>query len=401
MPRPYGLLGVLTLVLALGTQAQAHAAHGMEVAVQDDAVLMGRLYGSASNTLKLVSRLRASRIRVNVSWSYVVGKAAKLRTAPKRINYNWTGYDALVRKAAAQGIRLQLTLTGPAPAYATANHRIGPYKPRASAFRAFATAAAEHFRGRVDRYSIWNEPNYVRWLSPLSRGPKLYRALYLAGHGAIKRADPSAKVLIGETSPFENRGRSTAPLKFLRGVTCATREYAAARICDTLEADGYAQHAYDPTHAPTYRYPGTDNVTLATLDRLTGALDDLAAEGLLTTPDGEPLDVYVTEYGFFASGKKRISAARHARYLVQAFKMAQANPRVRQMLQYLIVKPRGNYSHFDTSIADKHGRPALAFKKLAAWANAAFAAGRISPQRDPAHNSRASCRNHTCPYAAS
>ena len=369
----------LTLGLALLATATVQAAPRMELAVQDDPVLMGRLYGSATNTLKLVSQLRATRLRVNVSWSYVVGKAARRRSAPAHIAYNWSGYDALIRKAAPRGIRLQLTLTGPAPAYATANHRIGPYKPGSSAFRAFATAAATHFRGKVDRYSIWNEPNYVRWLSPLNRGAELYRALYVAGYRAIKTVDPNAQVLIGETSPSEHPGRSTAPLKFLRGVTCATPTYSAARICEPLVADGYAHHAYDPTHSPTYRYPGADNVTLATLYRLTGALDDLAMEGLLITADGEPLDVYVTEYGFFASGKKHVSSRTHANYLVKAFRMAQANPRVRQMLQYLIVKPRGNYSHFDTSIADRHGRPTLPFKKLAAWARQAVAAGRVAP----------------------
>src|SRR3954466_7068403 len=378
MPPRYRLLCVLTVACALGVPTAAHAAHGMELAVQDDAVLMSRLYGSVPKTMKLVSQLKASRIRANVTWSYVVGKAAKRRTAPEHIAYNWTGYDALIREAAARGIRVQLTLTGPAPAWATGNHRVGHYMPKSSPFRAFASAAAEHFRGRVDRYSIWNEPNYVHWLAPLSRGPKLYRALYVAACAAIKRADPGAQVLIGETSPFGSRGRSTAPLKFLRALTCATGEYSAARQCSPLWADGYAQHAYDPTHAPTYRYPGADNVTLATLDRLTRALDKLAAADLLTDPDGRPLGVYVTEYGYFASGKKRISAARHASYLVKAFRMAQANPRVREMLQYLIVKPRGNLRHFDTSIADSRGRPTLPFKKLAAWSKAALEAGRIA-----------------------
>jgi hypothetical protein len=372
------LICPLTLVLAFGVQAPAHAAHGMELAVQDDAVLMSRLYGSVPKTMKLVTQLKASRIRANVTWSYVVGKAARWRTAPKHISYNWTGYDALIREAAARGIRVQLTLTGPAPAWATGNHRVGHYMPKSSPFRAFASAAAEHFRGKVDRYSIWNEPNYVRWLSPLDRGPKLYRALYVAAYAAIKRADPGAQVLIGETSPFESRGRSTAPLKFLRALTCATRAYGAARLCSPLWADGYAQHAYDPTHAPTYRYPGADNVTLATLDRLTRGLNKLAAADLLTDPDGRALDVYVTEYGYFASGKKSISAARHASYLVKAFRMAQANPRVREMLQYLIVKPRGNLRHFDTSIADSRGRPTLPFKKLAAWSKGALATGRIA-----------------------
>jgi hypothetical protein len=378
MPRRYRLLCLLTLTSALAVQAPAHGAHGMELAVQDDAVLMSRLYGSVPRTMKLVTQLKASRIRANVTWSYVVGKAARRRTAPKHIAYNWTGYDALIREAAARGIRVQLTLTGPAPAWATGNHRLGHYMPKSSAFRAFASAAAEHFRGTVDRYSIWNEPNYVRWLSPLDRGPKVYRALYVAAYAAIKRADPGAQVLIGETSPFESRGRSTAPLKFLRALTCATRSYGAARLCSPLWADGYAQHAYDPMHAPTYRYPGADNVTLATLDRLTRGLDKLAAADLLTDPDGRPLDVYVTEYGYFASGKKRISAARHASYLVKAFRMALANPRVREMLQYLIVKPRGNLRHFDTSIADSRGRPTLPFKRLAAWSRGALAAGRIA-----------------------
>jgi hypothetical protein len=143
-------------------------------------------------------------------------------------------------------------------------------------------------------------------------------------------------------------------------------------------ADGYAHHAYDPAHAPTYRYPGADNVTLGTLYRLTRALNKLKSARLLRTPRGRALDVYVTEYGFFASGKKRISAAMHAKYLVKAFTMAQANPRVRQMLQYLILKPRGNLRNWDTSIADRNGHPSLAFKRLAAWATAALAAGRIS-----------------------
>jgi Glycosyl hydrolase family 1 len=377
MPRRVAI-SLLTLAFALAAGGSAHAARRMEVAVQDDAVLATHLYGNYPRTLKLVSQLHATRIRVNVRWTYVVGRAATRRRAPKHIAYNWTGYDGLIRLAAPRGIRLELTLTGPAPAYATGNHRWGHYKPKASAFKAFAAAAAEHFRGKVDRYSIWNEPNYVGWLSPLGQGPRLYRSLYMAGYKAIKRADPSAQVLIGETSPAGHPGRSMAPLEFLRRMTCATRAYSAARICAPLLADGYAQHAYDPAHSPTYRFPGADNVTLATLYRLTNALDDLAAEGLLTTPLGEPLDVYVTEYGYFASGKYRVSASRHARYLVQAFKMAQRNPRVRQLLQYLLVKPRGNLRHFDTSIADSRSRPTTAFKKLAAWAKSALASGKIA-----------------------
>src|SRR6478672_1344051 len=99
MSSRWKLICTLTVGFALSAGASAQAAPGMEVAVQDDAVRANHLYGDYSKTLKLVSRLRASRIRANVSWSYVVGKAARKRTAPKRITYNWTGYDGLIREA--------------------------------------------------------------------------------------------------------------------------------------------------------------------------------------------------------------------------------------------------------------------------------------------------------------
>ena len=86
---------------------------------------------------------------------------------------------------------------------------------------------AQHFAGRVDRYSIWNEPNWRTWLGPLKSAPATYRQLYSRGYKAIKQADPRAKVLIGETSPFARPGMSTAPLDFLRKVALRRQEVQA------------------------------------------------------------------------------------------------------------------------------------------------------------------------------
>src|SRR4051794_1610542 len=154
MPTPLKLFCVLsaTLALAVGMTSQAQAAKGMEVAVQDDPVLFNGLYSSPQAGLGLASRLHATRGRVNVVWSYVVGKAAKKKKAPRKIKYNWSGYDNLVDNANIRGMKLQLALTGKAPAWATGNHKIGPVTPKARYFRSFASAAAKHFKGRVDRY---------------------------------------------------------------------------------------------------------------------------------------------------------------------------------------------------------------------------------------------------------
>jgi hypothetical protein len=365
------------------TAAPAHAAKGMEVAVQDDATFVIQIPrpGYRAKGLRLATQMNVSWIRANVLWNYVTLRYAKKKKEPKTIVYNWTGYDALIADAAAKGINIQLALTGPAPAWATGNKRIGPDRVKAKAFKRFAKDAAEHFRGRVHRYSIWNEPNHRGWLSPIKSQAKLYRAMYVAGYGAIKAADPGAQVLIAETSPYGlGRGRNAqAPLRFLRGVACATPGYKKARAgCGTLETDGYAHHPYDFDHKPTYRYPGKDNVTLGVLGRLTSALTKLRRAKLLTTPAGGTPDVYLTEYGYFGSGKRKVSRATQGKYLVQAFTIAQRNPRVRQMLQFLFVYPGSRYAFFDTSIATRKATPTLAFKKLAAWAKKAAKAGQIA-----------------------
>jgi hypothetical protein len=379
---------LIALVLACASltslTASAQAARGMEVAVQDDfAMVLGiPRADSPQKGLNLAKGLSASWIRANVTWSYVVNKYKKQKKAPKNINYNWSGYDALIRRAASKGIHVQLALTGPAPAWATGNHKVGVDRPKASAFKAFAKAAAEHFRLlSVTRYSIWNEPNHRSWISPVSKGPSLYRGLYTTGYAAIKAADPGAQVLIAETSPFElgKKGRNaTAPLKFLRGVTCAKTNYKRARNCATLKTDGFAHHPYDFRHKVTYKYPGKDNVTLATLSRLTSALTKLQKAKLLTTPSGGVPFVYLTEYGYLASGKYKLSESKRGSYLVQAFNVALKNSRVKQMLQFVLIKPSSKYIFFDTSLASRSGKPGGAYKKLAAWAKKAAAGGRIS-----------------------
>lgn len=376
------VLALICVPLLAIAPTGAFARKGMEVAVQDDSALVTEIpKGGREKDLMLAQGLSASWIRANVVWSYVAGPVAKKKAEPKNIAYNWTGYDALVDQAAARGIHVELALTGPAPAYATGNHKIGPDRVKASPFRRFAKAAAEHFGSRVTRYSIWNEPNHRSWLSPIPQQGKLYRALYSSAYSAIKAANPTAQVLIGETSPYgagRNNANAQTPLSFLRGVTCANARYKRAKNCATLKTDGYAHHPYDFLHKVTYKYPGKDNVTLATLSRLTSALAKLRKAKLLTTPSGGVPFVYLTEYGYFASGKNKLSESTRGKYLVQAFKLALKNSRVKQMLQFVLLKPSSKYLFFDTSLASRTGTPGGAYKALAAWAKKAAAGGRIA-----------------------
>jgi GH35 family endo-1,4-beta-xylanase len=313
-----------------------------------------------------------SRIRVNLPWDAIVSGARKTKR-PKHRHYDFTSYDVLLSKARSHGIRLQLTITCPAPAWATGDHRIGCYEVNVSYFKEFVHAVAKHFHRVVDRYAVWNEPNFGTWNSPMSSAAARYHDLYATAYREIKAMDPTAKVLIGETSPFGQPGRSISPLRFLRDVVKA----------GPLEADGYAHHPYDFRHPVDYRYPGADNVTMSTLGRLTAQLDKLARSGRLRTAAGKPLDVYVTEYGYMRSGRYRVPESTRARYLTKAFQIALDNPRVREMLQYLLVKPPDTHAFFDTSIVSRNGTRSPTFKALAAWGRKQAGGKRIALRTPP------------------
>ena len=118
----------------------------------------------------------------------------------------------------------------------------------------------------MDRYSIWNEPNWSGWPAPLKDGPKLYAKLYKAGYAGIKSADPNAKVLFGELAPQERKGASIGPLTFVQQATAHSR----------FVADGFAHHQYAFTRAPGSTKGGRYDATLVTLGRLTQLLLGLA-----------------------------------------------------------------------------------------------------------------------------
>jgi hypothetical protein len=358
---------------------------GLEVALEDDPVFIRDAYFDRERAYADARRIGVSWLRMNVYWHSVLGRSALSRRAPASPGYDWASYDRAIRAARAHGVRVELTLTGPAPSWASAG-RGGVSRPDPRAFAGFALAAAEHFRGRVPRYSIWNEPNSVTWLAPRSGSAARYRALFEAGWAAIKRVDPGAQVLIGETAPSRVRGRVTAPLVFLRAIACATRGYRPARRCPALRADGYAHHPYQFTAPPERAGGRADDVTIGSLDRLAAALDRLAAAGLLTTPRGGPLPVYLTEFGYFRGRRRVLPAPTRAAYLARAFAVAaRGYPRVRQMLQYLLVSPPPDYpgGGFDTSIVRRSGARTRSFDALAGWAAAAARRGQIAPAAAP------------------
>jgi hypothetical protein len=382
------VLAVLTL--AALSAAPAGAARGMEIGLQDDSHFLDEDPAVRGAAFGHARALRASSLRANVPWASVVSDPAA-QTAPAAVSYDFSRFDRLVDEAAAHGIRVQLTLTGDAPAWATRDRRISGDHPDPKRYAEFAAAAASHFDGRVRALSIWNEPNWHGLLKPdrlcgkvskqvkvkgkrkpvrrrvrvcVKTSAPVYRELYRAAHAAIKRVAPGMPVWIGETSPYVNRRKqSTAPLAWVRQLACAD---PVVRRCKggALRADGYAHHPYSFDRRPGAARPGADNVTLATLGRLSKQLHKLRAR--LRVAGGW---LYLTEFAYYSSGPLKKPARQRAAWTREAFELALKTPKVRQLLYYQLVDPAESFS-WRTGLITIRGSRHPAYDALRGFADA-------------------------------
>ncbi len=238
---------------------------------------------------------------------------------------------------------------------------------------------------RVDYWAIWNEPNQPGWLTPqlvpgggrrlIERAPTIYRQLVDAAYAAlVATGHQSDTILIGETAPkgLNTKGLppcsaarrasictgAIKPLHFIRQLYCLDDAYrpltgsaASVRGCPAdaagtarfmtdhpalFSASGWAHHPYELIFAPNHPPNDRDFVTIASLGRLSDALQRILAAYGQNRPGGMPL--YLTEFGYQSKPPSPIgvSLARQAAYLNQAEFIAYTNPHVRTLSQFLL-----------------------------------------------------------------
>jgi hypothetical protein len=354
-------------ILLCATLACSALASGAIGAGQAQASASQKLYFEGSTdllnpttrpaTLAQLKTLGVKALRVELNW-YSVAPDPTSMTKPNfeaenPNSYAWGQYDILLAEAQKLGWQVLLTVTAPVPSWATANHKAPyTYRPDDLDFQEFMTAVARHYGSEVSLYSIWNEPNEPAYLTPQwsSNGKPvsgfIYRGLYQAGYKGLQAAGLThPRVLFGETAPVGydtvniRREKSAAllhpvaPLAFMREALCLNAKYKKSGTCGELQMTGYAHHAYFPAAGPKYVWKQKDSVTIASLSRLSNALN-LAARAH-AIPGGLP--IYLTEFGVNSKPNKfeGVSAAKQAEYDAIAEHMAYSNPRVAAFSQYL------------------------------------------------------------------
>ena len=230
-----------------------------------------------------MQHLGVKAVRIELYWHDVAPRANSASrpsfVATDPANYAWGEYDVLLNEAHKLGWRILLTVTAPAPRWATSNKK-APYvtKPGPKDFQEFMTAVGRHYGNIVTQFSIWNEPDHPAFLMPqwnrngTPASPRIYRGLYQAGYSGLLAAGMAhPNVLFGETAPVgyatvnvRREGsrallHPVAPLAFLRGALCLNSHYRRSGSCSELKMTGYAHHAYTNAAGPptTRRNPTT------------------------------------------------------------------------------------------------------------------------------------------------
>ncbi len=113
--------------------------------------------------------------------------------------YSWAKYDQLVDLYREHGLEVVARLDW-APPWVRADYVLGinNLPEDLDDYARYVGAVAEHFRGRVRFYQIWNEPNLLaEWGNRLDRpvDPAAYVAMLRAASQAARQADPDAVII--------------------------------------------------------------------------------------------------------------------------------------------------------------------------------------------------------------
>jgi hypothetical protein len=132
-----------------------------------------------------LDRARAAGIgwvRIDLIWAAV---------EPARGKYEWRAYDALVKAANVRGLKVFATLAY-TPAWATDGPALTGVPRNPDDWRRICFRAAKRYRGKVQHWGLWNEPNLPRFWSGSRQ--QYIDVILKIGADALRTGNPEALV---------------------------------------------------------------------------------------------------------------------------------------------------------------------------------------------------------------
>ncbi len=133
-------------------------------------------------------------------------------------HYDWSHSDRIVAQSEQYGLKL-LVRVDTAPEWARGSN--GPVRDF-NDFGDFLYAMASRYKGLVDAYQVWNEPNLSREWGDQPPDPAAYARMLKVAYTRIKQADPNALVVTAGLAPTTRDDAVAMPdEKFVRGMYAA------------------------------------------------------------------------------------------------------------------------------------------------------------------------------------
>jgi hypothetical protein len=404
------VIAAIVVPLTVTSGGSSQPRHGDPLAMLQEYV---NLLARPEPTLQTLRSIGVDVVRAQVVWGMVAPDPSS-RTPPAGFNAsdpaqypaaNWAPYDAVVKDAWADGVKLNFVLTGGAPQWALgqdappSRRSSGAWKPSAAAYGQFVQAVATRYSGRytppgassplppVRFWELWNEPNWGVSLEPqMALHPlrivaaPVYRDLLDAAWNALKRTGAGRDTIItgglsprGITVPPDTALAAainvSSPIGFTQTLYCVDSAYrplrggaASQAGCPTtdtgsqrfrqahpalFDATGYGLHPYPVSLPPTQSdSSGAGTVEFSEIPKLTSALDRIQS----VYGSDKKLSVYNTEFGYVThppnTSTGYVSPPVAARYINWAEYLSWRNPRLATTMQYLLYDPAPGPSAF-------------------------------------------------------
>lgn len=294
-------------------------------------------------TLERLGRGGVGTLRVNFGWGLVQASSG----AP----YNWSQYDLEVAGAAKNGIRVLATVYGSAT-WAEPSPEYPPLGSALPGFASFVRAAVARYGAGgtfwkehpelpalpITEWQLWNEPNSLYFWKP-AQDPRGYLTVLRAFHGAVKGADPNARVMLGGLFP-------TPKGIDMRAFMSDLYRLGAAKLFDEAAVHPYAA---DPERA------------LAATEELRGLMDRAG--------DGSKA-IWITEVGWASGGQPSgltVGPQRQAEYLTRMFELAadaHERLRLRGVIWFALSDTPGPLWPGHCGLFDLNGDPTSAWHAL-------------------------------------
>ena len=319
-----GRAGTATLGPAPGSQDPALAPSSTPipppVSKPGYGVQVHLLAGDMQETLGWARGLGVDWVKQQVEWHTIEHGPDDL---------DWGLLDRAVAACDESGLKLLLGVVH-APDWTRAvTLESGPPQQFAE-FGRFAGQLATRYRGRVEAYELWNEPNLAREWRGDTLDPARFVALVAEGARAVRHADPGAQIISGApaVTGINDGVEAIDDRVYLRGMCEAGIE---------IWVDAVGAHPYGFANPPRESWENPVHIATSHNDHPSFFFQDTLEDyrTIIAGHCGSPRPIWVTEFGWASvenMGRmdargweygREVSEAQQAAYIAEAYLMGE------------------------------------------------------------------------------